>query len=1144
MITIRARLAAAALLLAVALPAQAASVAAGYAHSLALAADGTVRSWGDDSAGALGIGRALATPSPRAVAGLGNVVQVVAGTGYTAALKDDGTVWAWGKNENGQLGDGTFTARSFPVPVAGLAQVVQISAGLSHMIARRSDGTVWTWGANNYGELGDDGPSRGTVAPVAGIFDAVEVAAGGAHSLVRTASGTVLAFGQNGDGQLGDGTQTEPYRGRFQPRPVIGLDNVAHLSAGGFFSVAAKVDGSVWAWGFNGGGQLGDGTTTSRSTPTRVSGLTGVIEVSAGYAYTVARRNDGAIWAWGAGSGYGQIGDGGLYVDHLVPIQLALTGATQLAAGFLHSFAVAGDGGLWSWGSNTTGALGDGTTDSRPTPARVEGIGEVAMAAVGDYHSVALRRDGTVMTWGDNAWGQLGNGALTFRSAPTTVPGLAGIKQLAAGGTVSFALTAQGTVYEWGNVVGYGVGLSSPRIVQETVQVEVEGQPREVQRDLTGVSAISAGGYHAVALMADRTLRVWGSNYRGRLGDGVDEGPPQPHAIPNFGNVTRVSAGLAHTLVVRGDGTVWAWGENDFGQLGDGTTTDRNSPVQVAGISNAIEVSAGVQFSLVLLADGSVMAWGRNYESQLGQGNEPMRLVPTRVAGLPPASAIVASRNFSLALSEGSVYAWGVNYNGGIGCRGCDGRAGPVRIAGVERVASLSAFASHVLAMRDDGAVYAWGGNALGHLGDGTLIDRDHPVVVLHEGGTGSVAANDWFLDLVPAAPTQIAADDVPSFLVVASTVASKVVADIKYRAQDVGTTASTFVFAMAPVTAVRGASVKNADPRFAWKARDAAGKAGEVQCALAQLNSQGQLVAVSAASLQAYVTGVLSAQGQAVNILNAITPDVKGATFFVGYGPDGNAMLTNGTTRGVVTVAGDVSCKPQSPQTGWWYNAAEGGRGFAIETRGNRLFFAAFHYDAQGRATWNFAGGVTSLDGSLFTSDFSMATGGQTLTGPYRVPAFTSAGAMTMVFSDATHGTLLWPGGTTAMERLPFVQDGLIAPAQPGVPEAGWWWNPAESGRGFFIEWQNGFFQVAAFIYDATGHPVWYFGAYPSPDPMRMTGHWVLLGNGQAPSAPYRAPTQIDPNVAPLDIRFSSRTTATLTLPGGGTVPLQRMPF
>jgi hypothetical protein len=303
--------------------------------------------------------------------------------------------------------------------------------------------------------------------------------------------------------------------------------------------------------------------------------------------------------------------------------------------------------------------------------------------------------------------------------------------------------------------------------------------------------------------------------------------------------------------------------------------------------------------------------------------------------------------------------------------------------------------------------------------------------------------------------------------------------------------------------------------------------------------------VAVSAASLQSYVSGVLSAQGQSVTVLNGTaTSGVEGATFYVGYGANGNAMLLNGTTRSVVAVPGTLNCQPQAPQTGWWFNPAEGGRGYSIEARGNRLFMAAFHYEPDGRATWNFAGGVTSLDGSLFTADFLSASGGQSMTGPYRLPNLATAGSITFAFSDAQHGTLVWPGGTVAIERQASVPNGLTLPPQPGIPEGGWWWNPQESGRGFFIEWQGGFANIAGYMYDEQGRPTWYITVAPTPDPLRITGSWWTFANGQAMGQPYRAATRTSDNAGALDVQFTSATTATMTLPDGRRINLVRQAF
>jgi hypothetical protein len=165
-------------------------------------------------------------------------------------------------------------------------------------------------------------------------------------------------------------------------------------------------------------------------------------------------------------------------------------------------------------------------------------------------------------------------------------------------------------------------------------------------------------------------------------------------------------------------------------------------------------------------------------------------------------------------------------------------------------------------------------------------------------------------------------------------------------------------------------------------------------------------------------------------------------------------------------------------------------------------------------------------------------------MTGPYRLPSLAPAGPITLAFSDATNGTMLWPGGTTAIVRQPFVPGGLEAPAQSGQPEGGWWWNPQESGRGFFIEWQNGFVDIAGYMYDEAGRPTWYIGVYPTPDPRRFSGTWWTFANGQAMGAPYRPATRTSDNAGSLAVEFTGATTGTLTLPDGRRIAIQRQAF
>jgi hypothetical protein len=369
--------------------------------------------------------------------------------------------------------------------------------------------------------------------------------------------------------------------------------------------------------------------------------------------------------------------------------------------------------------------------------------------------------------------------------------------------------------------------------------------------------------------------------------------------------------------------------------------------------------------------------------------------------------------------------------------------------------------------------------------------------------------------------------------------------AEIRFRPQDIGTTGRIFSFAMIPETRVPRAE---GAVRLGY-ARDARKAETPIGCVLAQLNAAGQMVAVTSENLGAYLTGVLGAQGASVAILNGVpTGNVSGATFFVGYGTSSTTMINGGTNRAVVTVPGSLTCEPAAPQTGWWWNPLEDGRGFSLEKRGNNLFFAAFLYDISGRSTWYVSSGAVSLDGALYNGDLLAASGGQTLGGAYPgFPTLASAGPMTLTFNNESSGTLVWAGGTVPIQRFDIIPSGLTAAPVAGVPESGWWWNEQESGRGFFMEWQGNTLDIAGYMYDDLGNPVWYLTVGEiggTPTARSFAGTWWSYTGGQTLTGPWRQNTRSNSNVAPVTITFSGPDTALMTLPNGRTTSLTRHRF
>jgi alpha-tubulin suppressor-like RCC1 family protein/subtilisin family serine protease len=343
--------------------------------------------------------------------------------------------------------------------------------------------------------------------------------------------------------------------------------NTIDIAAGGVHSLALNEDGSVWAWGDNRNGRLGDGTYSNRLTPIKVPNLPTIKSIAAGGEHSLALSTDGYVYAWGHG-GYGQLGIGNYESANSIQV-LNLKGITQIAAAGYHSVALKSDGTVWTWGNNGSGQLGDGTTTNRWTPVQVNNLTNVKSITAGEKATYAIKSDGTVWSWGNNGNGQLGDGTITNRLSPTQVKNITSIKAVDAGEYHVIALKSDGTVWGWGNG-GYGqIGNGYP---EYKIPVQIQG--------IEKVTRIVAGMQHSIVIKDDKSVWAFGRNYEGQLGNGIN-GDHQ-YIATQIKDIlaTDVEAGYYHTIITKDDGTVWSFGRNIEGQLGNLTTENSNKPVQ------------------------------------------------------------------------------------------------------------------------------------------------------------------------------------------------------------------------------------------------------------------------------------------------------------------------------------------------------------------------------------------------------------------------------------------------------------------------------------------------------------------------------------------------------------------------------------
>ena len=353
---------------------QGARLACGHDHSVVIAADGSLWAWGDDYNGELGLGGVDSDPHPTAtrVGTATNWTAVAAGWGDTLAIRSDGSLWAWGADYYGELGLGDTAQRDAPTRVGTATNWVAVTCGLWNTLAVRSDGSLWAWGYNNTGQLGlGDTSDRFVPVRVGVASDWTAVDSEGAFTLALRADGTLWAWGSNAYGDLGLGDMAE----RHVPARVGTAATWTAIAAGADFSLATRSDGSLWAWGENDFGELGLGTSDDDPHPVaaRVGAPGTWTGVACSSGFSLGRQVDGSLWAWGL-NGSGQLGLGDTALYPTVPTRVGAAASwTGVACGDAHTAALQRDGSLWTWGWNDRGQLGTGLADgtAHATPAWV-----------------------------------------------------------------------------------------------------------------------------------------------------------------------------------------------------------------------------------------------------------------------------------------------------------------------------------------------------------------------------------------------------------------------------------------------------------------------------------------------------------------------------------------------------------------------------------------------------------------------------------------------------------------------------------------------------------------------------------------------------------------------------------------------------
>ncbi|MFO1305443.1 MAG: BACON domain-containing carbohydrate-binding protein [Burkholderiales bacterium] len=587
-------------------------------------------------------------------------------------------------------------------------------SGFSALI--RDSGTLWTWGDNSQSGLGDgSSTSRSTPGQVAGLANIKAATVGSAaHTLALDKSGTVWAWGTNTYGEIGNGTKSPQTRPIAVPLPYP----AAAVAAGSGFSLALLQNGLLYAWGRNNLGQLGDGSGADQLSPVQVTGVSGITSIAASGNHAAAVAG-GFVYVWG----------GSFYVapnQSARPVQVPLL-ANVLAvyAGGDNTFALRTDGTLWAFGNPADGRLGNGGDTDGKTPVQVRTtsgpLAGVAAVAAGDSVSMALLNDGSLMGWGKNDRGQLGLGHMNTVQYATklTLTGNAAIANAAAGPS-NYVVDAKGRMYAAGSNERGSLGLGDT----------VETRAPAVVPGLAAITAVAATPSESLALRSDGIVLSWGSADASLALTST----AAPRAVPGLaGRYVSIAGGSQTAVAVRDDGAVFAWGPSVPGS----STSPVASPVALTSLAGARSAASGGLGVIALTAGKrALIACGK-------------AACPGTDFGFTDVIAVAAGESHFLVLrADKSVWAWGANDKGQLGNGGTLPSSAPVRVTGLSNIRGIVAGADFSVAFREDGQAFAWGQAPsfvtfkstpvrVSGLDDGTVVAAASHVLAIDGAGRG-----------------------------------------------------------------------------------------------------------------------------------------------------------------------------------------------------------------------------------------------------------------------------------------------------------------------------------------------------------------------------------------------------------------------